>query len=181
MWPSSLRVSTGGCLGVFLGTPYSMCRHGRGLCHLRLRGQPWWAAAGLGQALQALGLPATIGPPLCLLQRGDQLKSPSVQGSAGIALQHGLGVGCGIMVRRGPATVCLWGWGPWGLMVVPITTLITRFPSPCLSHTLHAGRELFESLVFSSVHSVNFLRQSAGLFILPPVLSSQVIFFLTAY
>lgn len=74
---------------------------------------------------------------------GDQLKSPSVQGSAGIALQHGLGVGCGIMARRGPATVCLWGWGPWGLMVVPITTLITRFPSPCLSHTLHAGRELF--------------------------------------
>lgn len=129
--------------GCLFGHPLFMCRHGRGLCHLRLQGQPWWAAAGLGQALQALGLPANIGPPLCLLQRGDQLKSPSVQGSAGIALQHGLGVGCGIMARRGPATVCLWGWGPWGLMVVPITTLITRFPSPCLSHTLHAGRELF--------------------------------------
>lgn len=84
--------------------------------------------------------------------------------------------------REGALPLCVCGVGAHGDS--------WWFPSPRLSHGSHHHTYLtlstrvgnsFESLVFSSVHSVNFLRQSAGLFILPPVLSSQVIFFLTAY
>lgn len=99
---------------------------------------------------------------------GDQLKSPSVQGSAAWVRSwlwyHG---------EKGPCHCVFVGLGPMG-------THGGSHHHTYLTLSTRVGNS-FESLVFSSVHSVNFLRQSAGLFILPPVLSSQVIFFLTAY